>query len=508
MWIRFLSFVIFVSLFSAHLAHAQQYALVIGNEDYSQTVGELSNPIKDTRHVGAALHDAGFIVEYVENASRSEMLVAVSEHAKRLQSAGEGATGFLYYTGHGAANPNDRRNYLIPVTLTDPNTTTFWFEAVGLKEIQDELTREAPDAAHIVVIDACRSELRLGRGGKNFVPIATWPSIFVAFSTGEGEIATDGDPNAIAGPYAQALATEVRKSRRTLIPVLFERVRSNFRERFSDTQFPSYVQGLTDLVYIDGLARQRAESTVPAGCSEHFAASLWAEVERAQSPGLTTEFLRHCRGTAASDLAKNWLLENQLSVPAADPDPSSTTTNDSGSRVFAPLIADLESSETSLRRSARSSLVSGGLIAIGEILESIRPDRTAKSYRLQLGAAVVFAEFLRSEKAHRRAVSNLLTQDDIDWLVSLSAHPDRTMRVYASEFLFDLGDKRSITPAIELFAEASNNGKYNLALVLKGAAPFVSRDAINTVQQMVFALRSDSLPKTTALLDSAISLLP
>jgi hypothetical protein len=506
MRIRFLSMFLFASITTTQMAHSQNYALVIGNKDYHRSVGELSNPIKDIRLVGAALHDAGFIVKYVENASRSEMLVAVREHAQHLQAAGDGAIGFLYYSGHGAANPSDRRNYLIPVTLKDPSAPTFWYDAVGLKEIRDELSREAPNAAHIVVIDACRNELRLGRGGKNFVPIATWPSIFVAFSTGEGEIATDGNPAASAGPYALALEHEIRRARRLLVPVLFERVRSSFRERF-DAQFPTYVQGLNELVYIDGMARKREENDPPSGCSELFAASLWAEIERAQSPGLTTEFLRHCRGTASSDLAKEWLVAHRLSVLDDTQDSPSPTTEEPVSLAFAQLISELESEDSATRRSARSSLVSGGLNAIDEIIKSVQLNRVTRSYRLQLGAAVVFAEFLRSEKSQRKAVSQLLTQDDINWLVSLSAHPDRTMRVYASEFLFDLGDPRVVQPATELFPTASSNGKYNLALVLKGATPFVPKSDTNDVERKIFELRSSSIPKTTALLDDAISLM-
>jgi len=509
MWTRTLTVLLLGTLIWAHPAMAQRLALLIGNQSYDPTVGELFNPHKDIAHVGAALKQAGFEVVYVRDASRSQMLVSVQEHAARLQALGEGSIGFVYYTGHGAANPTDRKNYLIPVTLTDPNTPTFWFDSVALEEIQEELTRGAPDAAHIVVFDACRSELRLGRGGKNFVPIATWPSIFVAFSTGENDIATDGDPNAVAGPYAQALAEEIGKARRVLVPVLFERVRSNFRGKFQDTQFPSYFQGLTDLVYIDGNARARQEGGASQRCSEQFAATLWAEIERAQSPGLTTEFLRHCRGTASGDLAENWLAAHQIEMPAdvliEPPDPSDGLNSAS---IFTPIITELESDDTGVRRNARSALASGGLEAIDALLIELRPDAGSRSYRMQLGSAVALTEFLRSDKSQRQTLSTHLIQDDINWLVSLSGHQDRTLRVYASEFLYDLGDPRVVAPAVARFSDASDDGKYNLALVLKGAAPFVPQTKSAIVRRQLSELRSNKYPKTTALLNDAIALLP
>jgi hypothetical protein len=47
---------------------------------------------------------------------------------------------------------------------------------------------------------------------------------------------------------------------------------------------------------------------------------------------------------------------------------------------------------------------------------------------------------LRADKKKAEAISNLLTDRDRDLLLSAAGDNDRTVRVYATEFLFDLGD--------------------------------------------------------------------
>ena len=39
---------------------------------------------------------------------------------RRLNSAGAGAIGFIYYSGHGAAEKDTNINYLIPVDAKEP----------------------------------------------------------------------------------------------------------------------------------------------------------------------------------------------------------------------------------------------------------------------------------------------------------------------------------------------------------------------------------------------------
>jgi hypothetical protein len=496
-----------VALCLAPAAWAERLALVIGNQSYSSAVGVLYNPIKDAKLVGSALDEAGFEVTPLFDADYFALLAAVEEHARRLASAGEGAIGFIYYSGHGAARPDTRENVLLPVDVTGPDAPDFWTRTLPLERIQTILSEIAPGAAHIVVFDACRNELRIGaRGNRNFAPVGLWPNMLVAFSTGERDIATDGDPSAIAGPYAQALEQELRAARTTRAPILFADVKTTFRERFIEAQAPYYIDKLSREVRFDGALRQRRERQVEPRCAEDLAAELWELVERTNSLDLAQSFVRHCDGTASADRATAW-LKTIAPENFANASPPSSVAADHKivSGGFDDLIASLESDDANTRRGARDSLAASGLSAVSALMAS---NRETASYRFELGAVVALTELLRSDKSLRGEISRRLDHDDIDWLVGLSAHAERTMRIYASEFLYDLGDPRAVDTAVGNFAEASANGKYNLALVMKGAAPFVRRQDSALTSERLRALMSADTPKANALLSDAILKLP
>src|SRR5262245_11094962 len=81
-----------------------RFALLIGNQSYHTSVGTLRNPHNDIALVGAALQKQGFtVLPPVRDARRSQILGAVRALVQRLNSAGAGAIGFIYYSGHGAA---------------------------------------------------------------------------------------------------------------------------------------------------------------------------------------------------------------------------------------------------------------------------------------------------------------------------------------------------------------------------------------------------------------------
>lgn len=498
---------VFFALCVAPAALAERFALVIGNQSYSSAVGVLHNPIKDAKLVGSALKEAGFEVEELFDADYFTLLAAVEAHARKLATAGNGAIGFIYYSGHGAARPDTRENVLLPVDITGPDAPDFWTRALPVERIQTVLSEIAPDAAHIVVFDACRNELRIGtRGNRNFAPVGLWPNMLVAFSTGERDVATDGDPSDIAGPYAQALEQELRAARTTRAPILFADVKTTFRERFIEAQSPYYIDKLSREVRFDGALRMRLERQVEPRCAEDLAAELWELVERSNSLEIAQAFTRHCEGTASADLAAAWL---KTIAPESFPSPTQSSSDAAENKIvsggFDDIIARLESDDDETRRGARDSLAAGGLSAVSALMSA---NRETASYRFELGAVVALTKLLRSDKSLRNEVSLRLDQDDIDWLVGLSSDDDRTMRIYASEFLYDLGDPRAIDTAVSNFPAASANGKYNLALVLKGAAPFVPRQDSALISERVRALMAANTPKTNALLSDAILKLP
>src|SRR5262249_2518337 len=108
-------------------------------------------------------------------------------------------------------------NYLIPVDAKTTETSELWDQSLRLTEITHKLKTEAGNATHFVVFDACRNRLKLTQPGsravvqsKGFVTVAHENGMLIAYSTAEGELASDAGDG--AGPYAKALAGEMVKA--------------------------------------------------------------------------------------------------------------------------------------------------------------------------------------------------------------------------------------------------------------------------------------------------------
>jgi hypothetical protein len=197
-------------------AAEQRFALLIGNQNYNAKVGRLQNPHNDIALIGAALASLNFKVTEVKDADYRTMDTAIKRHAQAVRREGEGAISFLYYSGHGAADPDTKINYLIPVDAANAEDDDLWINSLNLSTVIENLRAQAPQATHYVVFDACRNELNLSQKGKRvladrgFVPIAAYtPGVMIAYATAPGRTATDiGRKGA---PYARALAEEIVK---------------------------------------------------------------------------------------------------------------------------------------------------------------------------------------------------------------------------------------------------------------------------------------------------------
>ena len=235
------SLIVIIGLALAVPASAQsRIALLIGNQDYGPGVGKLINPLNDTKLVAKALSKVGFrVLPIVENGTRADILDALDRYVSALRDAGPDAIGFIYYSGHGIAARGV--NYIIPVDVTRPSTRLLRAGGVKQSELLDILQKEAPNAAHYLVIDACRNELRGSRGAKGFVPVNQQAGTLIAFATAPGQTASDLGKG--GGPYAKALANELVKPN---VPdlLMFHRVRVAVRKSTGGDQIPWTLDGI------------------------------------------------------------------------------------------------------------------------------------------------------------------------------------------------------------------------------------------------------------------------
>lgn len=212
--VRALGLAVFVACLAVprFVSAAERIALLIANEDYDPNVGRLTNPRNDIKLVEVALRRVGFRVWSVTDTSHTNLTISIREHIQRVNEAGRDTVSFVYYAGHGAADEAGI-NYLIPVDVKTADTTSVWKRSVELKaDLVDKLAGHAPSAAHYVVFDACRTELRLkspGRpfevGGKGFVPVNQASGVLIVYATAPNRTASD------AGVYARILAEELTK---------------------------------------------------------------------------------------------------------------------------------------------------------------------------------------------------------------------------------------------------------------------------------------------------------
>ena len=205
-------------------------ALVIGNTAYDgDPLEPLPNATHDAHLITDVLKEAGFEVIELPDASRDEMVIGIKEFRQRLVDAGPGAVGLFYFAGHGLQSYGI--NYLLatdaPVEKPE-DINRYGFE---VDDVLRAMLRGGADP-NIVIIDACRPN----HVGKILRPVAqaglreidarsldSERSILVAYSTGLGENAADGEDQ--NGPYAKVLAENLLTPNLPL-GSLFNRVRA------------------------------------------------------------------------------------------------------------------------------------------------------------------------------------------------------------------------------------------------------------------------------------------
>jgi len=319
MWARAIVAIVLWLLPTAAFAQSEKrIALLIGNKDYKAGVGSLTNPLNDIRIVGDALKTVGFeVLKPAQNATRAAMLRAILEFAAKLKAAGPNAVGFLYYSGHGIASAGE--NYLIPVDVEEPSTVELSVQGVRHSEVLAILRGEAPNAAHYLVLDACRNTLQGARGGKGFVPVGQQSGVLVAFATEPGKTASDTGQG--SGPYATALAAELVKPGQNDL-LMFHNVRVAVMDKTNRDQVPWTEDGIQrrQRVLFGGETAKSATSslpppTTPVRLSE--AAEAWDRTKDATNIVALEAFIRRFSDTYYGDLAKVRLTELKQAVETA-----------------------------------------------------------------------------------------------------------------------------------------------------------------------------------------------
>ncbi|MEZ5842774.1 MAG: caspase family protein [Hyphomicrobiaceae bacterium] len=286
-----------------------RHALLIGNQKYTGEIGALTNPHNDVALIEAALKQLGFKVTVLRDARLGETNIAINRYLRTLRSAGNGAIGFFYYSGHGAADGTT--NYLIPVGATSTDTAELWDQSLRLGEITRRLKAEAGNATHFVVFDACRNTLKLREAGKRAVVQAKGfraereqPGMLISYATAEGELASDVGQG--AGPYAKVLAEEIVRPGVEAV-TMFRNVQRRVRAAIAQEPYLGF-NALGDVYF----AGKEAASVAPAAAP--------TAAPRAEQAGSGADMVRICReAEGITSLSMLGVLQRQYKdTPAAE----------------------------------------------------------------------------------------------------------------------------------------------------------------------------------------------
>ena len=302
-------------------AAPQRIALVIGNSAYADI--PLANPANDARLIDATLRDLGFDVALVVDADQKAMKYAIVDFGERLAQAGGDAVGLFFYAGHGLQV--DGQNYLVPLAARIEKESHVAIEAVSAGWVLGEM-EFAGNAMNFVILDACRNNplSRSFRSATRGLARMDAPrGSIVAYSTGPGEVARDGD--GFNSPYTLALAREM-KATGISVERMFKQVRIAVMADTGDQQVPWESSSMTGDFYftapedsVDTAAAQPETSTVSAE------AALWSAIENSTNSVDYMAYLAQYPDGAFAGLARARVESLQIASASQETREASTT---------------------------------------------------------------------------------------------------------------------------------------------------------------------------------------
>jgi uncharacterized caspase-like protein len=189
-------------------------AYLIGNSAYDEKVGPLANPTEDVEILAAALRENGFEIFNdsegldASDKSRDDILTGLFLLRQRLDDLPNDTLVVFYFSGHGFAEPNSKRSYLVPIDQPELTSLQAKLKSVPMDEVENTLVDPTDDKQYVFIIDACRNELESANAvQKGMKPVAYQPGVLLSYSTLPGATASDGIAEDLGGPFAQALVT-------------------------------------------------------------------------------------------------------------------------------------------------------------------------------------------------------------------------------------------------------------------------------------------------------------
>ena len=219
----------------------KRLALVIGNANYEK--GALKNPVNDALLIAKTLESLNFDVILKKNLKyRSDFVRAVREFGVKRNNYD---VAFVYYAGHGIQVDNE--NFLIPTREKFDSEDDVIDFGVSVQNILRYLESES-EKVNVLILDACRDnpfEINWNSSrslkGNGLAKIPAPIGSLIAFSTGAGNTAADGEMN--NSIYCKSLCENLML-KNTTIGQIFRNVRSEVLKYSNGKQTPEEVSKL------------------------------------------------------------------------------------------------------------------------------------------------------------------------------------------------------------------------------------------------------------------------
>jgi uncharacterized caspase-like protein len=231
----------------------KRVALVIGNSSYAKE--PLAFATNDAKDMAQALSELGFDVSLLVDATRRDMLLAISAFIPQAKSAD---VALFYFAGHGeqvVTTSDVAENFLLPVDVNPGIGEANISSSIAvMPEIVSKLATSTENRIGIVILDACRSraatrsdalDVRLPslfQGGlaKMSLPSGT----FVAYGAAPGTYAFES-PDSRHGRFTNSLLKHMRTPG-LLLEQVFRRVRTDVERDSNMKQSPREETALRD----------------------------------------------------------------------------------------------------------------------------------------------------------------------------------------------------------------------------------------------------------------------
>jgi len=243
-------------LVSFAVASAPRTALVIGNSNYAP-FPTLTNPVNDAHDIAEKLELLDFEVILKTDLGRKAMRDAIRQFGNKLKQ--KGGAGIFFYAGHGAQAAG--KNYLIPVDADIQAGYELPDESVAAELLLRAL-EDAGNPLNIVVLDACRNNpfpASSRSGGKGLARMEGGRGTLIAFSTGPGDVAMDGEGR--NSPYTKHLLQHMTETGLSIEQV-FKRVRVDVENETNGRQTTWESSSLRgDFYFVPELQKQVAQTS-------------------------------------------------------------------------------------------------------------------------------------------------------------------------------------------------------------------------------------------------------